>query len=627
MKFRDLRLRNFLSFGDEEQFIHFVDNDIILVLGQNLKEGGSNGAGKTTLYNAIVWAIYGKTTKGLQADDVVNNITNRDCMVQLDFTIDNKYISIKRWRKINGKKNKNKISLKVNGNDVSLANMADTQDKINNLIKINFRSFISSVMFSQDRIFNFTDASQSKRKEIIENVLQVDNLGVYEKLLKNDVVELQRLQENKYHQQVSKKNMANSLVTNIQDYLTSCKFKSKQLISKIKDMSRDLGRLEKIDGDRELEKHKENDILKNQEKKLIKSMDELKIKKNNARDKLDTLSRHVKEKVSRKNKILDKLKIIKKELQKAENDPSKCPLCGNVINPHLIKKYISERKNSITVYKKELSVLNDDVDKLKIKLDEVNSSILDYEERIKKLNEKIDKIKYVKPKISLDELQKLVEEKIDLRSKIQMLNDQKNNIVDLKFIESIKTQIKEARASATAIEKDLENIQNTVKHYSFWLHAFSKGENTIRSFLVNKIIDFINSRIKHYLNIFFVEEVQFILDREMNHTIFKSDIEISLAQLSGGEEQRLNLAIAFSLFDLVKINLGNDINIIFMDEVLDRNLDENGVTALLKIIDDMKENGNSIYLISHKDNFKAYFNNFVVIYKDANGISKILSAA
>jgi len=60
--------------------------------------------------------------------------------------------------------------------------------------------------------------------------------------------------------------------------------------------------------------------------------------------------------------------------------------------------------------------------------------------------------------------------------------------------------------------------------------------------------------------------------------------------------------------------------------VLDKNLDENGIMALLKIIEDLKEQGNGVYVISHKDTFKSHFSNTIVVYKTEEGISKILSA-
>ena len=626
MKFRQMRIRNFLSFGEDEQFISFVDNDIILILGQNLQEGGSNGAGKTTIFNAIVWAIYGRTTKGLAADEVVNNTSGGNCMVDLEFTIGPKHVQITRWRKIGGKRLKNKLILKVDGNDKSLANMNDTQDRVNDLIKINFRSFISSVMFSQDRIFSFTDASTAKRKEIVENVLQVDNLSVYEKLLKNEQTNAQSEYDEYYHDQKGKRELAENLTQTVQDYFTSCKIKFKKLSHDITGIKKELDKLQKVDIDSEKEKHRKNDSSKKRKDKLVKARDELRIKEDNEAEKIGPQKKQIKEKnnaLKRDSEAVDKAN---EEMITAKENPNTCPICGNVVNREAMDKYINERRELVDRMKKEIDRLDSGLTTLEEELEAASKYGAQYEEDADKLDVKISSIKFFKSKITLGELEHVKEQIGELAGQTRTLTEQRQNIVDMDYTDSIKTQIKTAKKIVRNLQKELDNLQDDIKHINFWIHAFSKGENTVRSFLINKVIDFINSRINHYLSVFFNEEIDFSLNREMDHRIFKNGHNVSLAQLSGGEEQRVNLAIAFSLFDLVKVNLGNDINMIFMDEVLDRNLDENGITALLKIIDDLKERGNSVYVISHKDNFKAYFNNSMMIYKDEQGVSKILAA-
>lgn len=628
MKFRSMRFKNFLSFGDDEQTIHFIANDVVLILGNNYQTGGSNGAGKSVILNAITWAIYGRTTKLLAADEVVNNITDRDAVVSLEFTIGNQYILITRSRKLDGKKNKHKLELTVDGVNKTLANMADTQILIDNLIKINFRSFISSIMFSQDRVFNFSEATQVKRKEIIENVLQVDNLSIYEKLIKNEIADYKARYDQQYYSSQAKKDLAKSLLVNIQDYLGSCKLKSKTLANKIKELNAKLAQLQKIDVGSEKEKYKENERIEKQITAISAQLDTWHVKSTTTKKDIAKLAKEKKLAEENFNNAAKDFNKVKKEIDSAEQNKEICPVCENQIRPDRFEKYINDKKCEYDRHKKDRVKYELALNKLGSTATKAIEKDTQLDNTINKLNNDLgkQKTKVKHTLVTLKELEHIVEQQNDLISQASTLGEQKKHIMDLKYIENIKTQIKDAKKTVKEILADLERIQDDIDHYNFWAVAFSKGENTIRSFLVNKIIDFINSRINHYLGMFFTEEVDFVLDREMDHTIRKNRKDISLAQLSGGESQRLNLAIAFSLFDLVKVNLGNDINIIWLDEVLDRNLDENGITALLKIIEDLKEKGNGVYVISHKDTFKSYFDNTIVVYKTEEGISKILAA-
>lgn len=621
-----MTLRNFLSFGPTEQIIYFMDNDIVLVLGQNHKEGGSNGSGKTTIFNALVWALYGKTTKGLSADEVVNNITNKDCMVGLTFTIGNAVINVTRERKIGGNKHKHGLILEIGGVNRSLANMGDTQTRIEEMIKISFRSFISSVMFAQDRVFSFTDASTSKRKEIIENVLQVDNLNMYEKMVKNSMSEFRAGYDKGFYEQTGKQELVASLLQNIQDYLSSCKLKSKNISNKIKDINSALIRLQKVNVAAEKNKHKTNEEIQKKIDRYKNEKKSLATSEGIISEQLLLNERHISSYTKDVASFKRELKKEDTKLEKAVNNPDKCPVCKNIIDKDEIDRYISHKRADVHNLNKKINEISRVMVHEEVNKNDLVEKLISVQSKTEINNASLDKLNLEEIELSLQALEHISDQQKEFATQIGTLTKQKQSIIDLKYIDSIKKQINEAKRSVKDFAKILLITQDNIDHYNFWAYAFSKGENTIRSFLIDKIVDFVNSRVKHYLDMFFIEPVDFMLDREMNHIIHKNNNEISLSQLSGGEEQRLNLAIAFALFDLVKINMGNDINIMFLDEILDRNLDDNGITALLKIIEDLKDRGNSIYVISHKDTFKNYFNNSMIIYKDPQGISKVLAA-
>jgi len=611
MRFKSLELENFLSFG-ESQKINFVSGDAVLVLGINEEEnGGSNGAGKTSILNGIVWALYGKTTKELSADDVVNNKINQDCKVSLELFKDKNHILINRYRKLEGKKNK--LEVFVNGKNVSRANMADTQKVIDDIIKINFRSFISSVMFSQDRVFNFTTAKPQKRKEIIENVLQVENLSIYEKLFKSELSKIVHERDETNYRIRNQQNLIDSLVQSNKDYIQSCKVKQKQLKQKLIEYKKEREFFDRVDIEQELSKINSNKEVKT---KISEINHNLEINQ----QKLDSLKKTISDKKKLFKKEKAKLLSLQKSFRTAVDNPKKCPLCGNIIDKEILDKYINDVTLQIKESEKNLAALEKDINSFEEAINDLSEKRVKFEKELKQVNNE-----YQNTEFQEEELIHLNEKKLELDNKIKSIKEQLKHIVDESYIDKIKEQAVKAKKIMKQEQKNLVALENDINHYTFWVQAFSKGENTIRSFLISKVINFINSRIAYYLNIFFNKNINFCLDMEMNHSIERDNIQISIEQLSGGEEQRINLAIAFSLFDLIKMNLGSDIDIIFLDEVLDKNLDDNGISALLKIIEDLKERHNAIYIISHKDNFKSYFARSMVVYKGKDGFSRILS--
>ena len=64
--FRELVLRNFLSFGNNETTIDLSEPGTVEVIGQNLDQGGSNGSGK---------CVYPETRINIRVKGVIQTIT------------------------------------------------------------------------------------------------------------------------------------------------------------------------------------------------------------------------------------------------------------------------------------------------------------------------------------------------------------------------------------------------------------------------------------------------------------------------------------------------------------------------------------------------------------------------
>ena len=93
IEIKELTVKNFMSVGNQTQAVSFNKENLTLVLGENLDQGGDdsgsrNGTGKTTIVNALSFALYGVALTNIKRDNLINKINNKNMLVTLSFTKD-----------------------------------------------------------------------------------------------------------------------------------------------------------------------------------------------------------------------------------------------------------------------------------------------------------------------------------------------------------------------------------------------------------------------------------------------------------------------------------------------------------------------------------------------------------
>ena len=83
IKIKDLTVKNFMSVGNQTQAVNFAQENLTLVLGENLDQGGDdngsrNGTGKTTIVNALSYALFGNALTNIKKDNLINKINIRN---------------------------------------------------------------------------------------------------------------------------------------------------------------------------------------------------------------------------------------------------------------------------------------------------------------------------------------------------------------------------------------------------------------------------------------------------------------------------------------------------------------------------------------------------------------------
>ena len=168
---------DFLGWGGEN-FCNFIEPVSMKVEpGKIVLITGPNGIGKTTLFEILSYVFYGVTSKGLKAEDVVNERTLENCSTWGEFVVGEDKYRAERYCK--HKKFKNNVILYKNGEEYKLGH-TEVRAEIDRIF-MPHKLFMNLLFFSQKVKSFFTDLQDSDQKEIFRKILGLDDYILYQK--------------------------------------------------------------------------------------------------------------------------------------------------------------------------------------------------------------------------------------------------------------------------------------------------------------------------------------------------------------------------------------------------------------------------------------------------------------
>ena len=543
--FESIRWKNFLSTGDQWTEIDFCESPSTLIVG-------SNGAGKSTMLDALCFALFNKPFRKINRGQLVNSINEKGLKVEVCFSIGKDEYRVFRGAK------PNLFEVYKNHKMVDQdAAAKDTQKYLEqSVLKLNFKSFTQVVILGSSTFVPFMQLGASVRREVIEDLLDIQIFSNMNSLLKDRVRSAQ-----------SQSNDCGHVLR-----LTKEKVESQQKL---------LDSLKEVNHNRQEEK-------RNRYNKNSKSIEEVKSNHIKLKDEILVLEEEVGD-VEVQRKFVRKLRQgqadKKSELKLIANNlkffksHDQCPTCTQSISTTFKTNQVDTLTGSGTTIATEIEAFTQDIT-------EAVSVITKIEETSTKLYE-------VRSDATAQEreLVRLEKENLEISKQILELQQSTPNIDQEK--ETLQGYLAEYKTT----EKDCAEVNQQLDE--FQVVSSLLKDSGIKSQIIKKYVPIFNQLINKYLSSmeFFVN---FTLDEEFNEVI-KSRFrdEFSYASFSEGEKQKIDLALLFTWREVARMKNSVATNLLILDEVFDSSLDSSGTGELLQILKSLGD-GTNVFVISHK---------------------------
>jgi len=173
IEFKNIKFRNFLSYGNEWTDISLNKADTTLVKG-------TNGNGKSTFLDAITYGLFGKGFRKTGMADLINNANKKGLMVEVEFVVKGKHYKIERGMRpatfnifIDGKQRHN--DAKIKDQQVWLEQ---------NVLSMSEKSFRQIVVLGTGNYTPFMRLPVGDRRKVIEQLLDIEIFGMMNDILK-----------------------------------------------------------------------------------------------------------------------------------------------------------------------------------------------------------------------------------------------------------------------------------------------------------------------------------------------------------------------------------------------------------------------------------------------------------
>ena len=577
---KDLTVKNFMSVGNQAQAITFDNKHLVLVLGENMDLGGDdagarNGTGKTTIINALSYVFFGEALTSIRRDNLVNKTNNTAMAVSINFIKNNVTYTIERGRKPQKLRfYANNIEQNVDSNEAQGENK-ETQKEINRLLGMThamFKNIIALNTYTQP----FLATKQAEQREIIEQLLGITLLSQKAEILK----EQQKATKTEISEEKIKIDTRLASNEKIQESIESLKIRSSawqtQKDEDTQKFKEAIAELEKVDIIKELDAHKR--LAKHNENYLKL----LSLQKEKA---------YHEDSYTKAKNTVDKT-VTDLEFAKA----AKCPTCEQELHDDKHTHLVDKLGTTLTESKNYTSKLENDLVKIQQGIDDIgdlgNTPDTYYD--------------------SMDEAYNHKGSLKDLKRQLTQADAKEDP-----YLEQI-TELKKSAIQKISYEK-INELEDLNRHQDFLYKLLTAKDSFIRTRIIEQNLTYLNQRLAYYLG-----------QVKLPHTVtFQSDLTVQIEELgrdldfdnlSRGERNRLILSLSWAFRDVWE-SLYQQINLLFIDELVDAGMDISGVESAMAVLKDMsRTQQKNIFLISHKDELISRVDSVLKVVKE-NGFT------
>lgn len=568
--FKQIAYRNFLSSGNQATEIEFTDTQTTLIVG-------ANGSGKSTMLDALCFGLFNKAFRKINKSQLINSTNEKECLVEIDFSIGTKEYKIKRGIK------PNIFEIWIDGIlQNQAASSTDQQKQLeDSILKLNYKSFTQIVILGSASFVPFMQLSTANRREVVEDLLDIKIFSAMNAVIKDRI----KNTNDKIKELSLKQSMTEEKVEMQKEFIESIEKSGKENIEKKRDKIISIGTyIDQITAENTQKVEEVSNTLQPQLEDLL-----------DASKKLKQLS-------NLKGKISEKVSSIT-EQHKFFNNNSVCPTCTQTIEEEFRLNKVNEsetkakelqqgynelkaaiqqeekREREFSVVSKEISSLNNEISNNNVKISQLNKQSRDFDQEIQ-----------------------------DITNKIKNRNTERKALIELE-------------QTLDLIQTEKAKNKEDVSYFDF-AHSLMK-DGGIKGKIIKKYLPLMNQQINKYLQMmdFYIN---FTLDEEFKENI-KSPIheDFTYESFSEGEKMRINLAILFTWREIARMKNSVNTNLLILDEVFDSSLDFMGTDYFTRIIKYVIKDTN-IFVISHKTDELIDKFDRVIKFEKIKGFSKMV---
>ena len=558
VEFKKLSFCNIMSYGASGAEIDFQ-------AGLNTIKA-ANGSGKSSILDALTFVLFGKPYRDIKLSELVNTANGKGLEVTCEFKIGTDTYVIRRGLK------PAVFEIYKNGKEMDMLSTKKlNQDEIDKLLGINLRLFKNIVAVAVTNNRPFLSLPIGDKRALIENIFNIDVLGSMckdvkkRKTVNNTELDLKTTERRGVVNSIEDNE---SYIENMRRYIAS--------FNEVKDANLKTIR-ENIDKYRkEIDRRTKNlAIAESKIKELTEEMGAVPDR---------SVGESLNLEIGKAQSVIDNINNTLSRLKKSRL----CPVCNSPVDEGHARKHIEGMLAEKKAMEKET-------------LPGLMERYRAYSDTVKTYQEKQSFIQTIRDKARTEEITRSTLE-TELNKAKQNLEKESGKVCPAS-VDSYVEKLNALRAQSEELNKDIDVLTEKILIDTQLIKIL--GDDGIKSYFFKKLIKVLNKSVNEYLNKFELKNTTIEFDETMAETMTTNLVPRTYSSYSSGERTRIDMSILLAFFDISRQISNWSCNLLFIDELLDQNIDQSGieqfVSTLYNLIQ-LNKKKLGIYIISHKLN-------------------------